>query len=220
MKTMNILNIIFMLLLIKLTVLSCGNVKYKVQIPSEYLLDNEPWHPHVNRPYLTNDIQITKSSTSPISQYMTSLIQIKNNNHFLKQNNKKLQCGCRFVKEQKEEEIINRQNELTYTQNTIMKKSQQDPQEKVINNIEQRIQQEPINNVIETLKNRLEENTRMINNIENLLQGNNNNQQVVHQYQNMNIPRFVQVMPPQVPMPVYNPYPMINNGYQLPVFIQ
>ena len=219
MKTMNILNIIFMLLLIKLTVLSCGNVKYKVQIPSEYLLDNEPWHPHVNRPYLTNDIQITKSSTSPISQYMTSLIQIKNNNHFLKQNNKKLQCGCRFVKEQKEEEIINRQNELTYTQNTI-NKSQQDPQEKVINNIEQRIQQEPINNVIETLKNRLEENTRMINNIENLLQGNNNNQQVVHQYQNMNIPRFVQVMPPQVPMPVYNPYPMINNGYQLPVFIQ
>lgn len=219
MKTMNILNIIFMLLLIKLTVLSCGNVKYKVQIPSEYLLDNEPWHPHVNRPYLTNDIQITKSSTSPISQYMTSLIQIKNNNHFLKQNNKKLQCGCRFVKEQKEEEIINRQNELTNTQNTI-NKSQQDPQEKVINNIEQRIQQEPINNVIETLKNRLEENTRMINNIENLLQGNNNNQQVVHQYQNMNIPRFVQVMPPQVPMPVYNPYPMINNGYQLPVFIQ
>ena len=208
-----------MLLLIKLTVLSCGNVKYKVQIPSEYLLDNEPWHPHVNRPYLTNDIQITKSSTSPISQYMTSLIQIKNNNHFLKQNNKKLQCGCRFVKEQKEEEIINRQNELTNTQNTI-NKSQQDPQEKVINNIEQRIQQEPINNVIETLKNRLEENTRMINNIENLLQGNNNNQQVVHQYQNMNIPRFVQVMPPQVPMPVYNPYPMINNGYQLPVFIQ
>ena len=219
MKTMNILNIIFMLLLIKLTVLSCGNVKYKVQIPSEYLLDNEPWHPHVNRPYLTNDIQITKSSTSPISQYMTSLIQIKNNNHFLKQNNKKLQCGCRFVKEQKEEEIINRQNELTNTQNTI-NKSQQDPQEKVINNIEQRIQQEPINNVIETLKNRLEENTRMINNIENLLQGNNNNQQVVHQYQNMNIPRFVQVMPPQVPTPVYNPYPMINNGYQLPVFIQ
>ena len=219
MKTMNILNIIFMLLLIKLTVLSCGNVKYKVQIPSEYLLDNEPWHPHVNRPYLTNDIQITKSSTSPISQYMTSLIQIKNNNHFLKQNNKKLQCGCRFVKEQKEEEIINRQNELTNTQNTI-NKSQQDPQEKVINNIEQRIQQEPINNVIETLKNRLEENTRMINNIENLLQGNNNNQQVVHQYQNMNIPRFVQVMPPEVPMPVYNPYPMINNGYQLPVFIQ
>ena len=219
MKTMNILNIIFMLLLIKLTVLSCGNVKYKVQIPSEYLLDNEPWHPHVNRPYLTNDIQITKSSTSPISQYMTSLIQIKNNSHFLKQNNKKLQCGCRFVKEQKEEEIINRQNELTHTQNTI-NKSQQDPQEKVINNIEQRIQQEPINNVIETLKNRLEENTRMINNIENLLQGNNNNQQVVHQYQNMNIPRFVQVMPPQVPMPVYNPYPMINNGYQLPVFIQ
>ena len=219
MKTMNILNIIFMLLLIKLTVLSCGNVKYKVQIPSEYLLDNEPWHPHVNRPYLTNDIQITKSSTSPISQYMTSLIQIKNNNHFLKQNNKKLQCGCRFVKEQKEEEIINRQNELTNTQNTI-NKSQQDPQEKVINNIEQRIQQEPINNVIETLKNRLEENTRMINNIENLLQGNNNNQQVVHQYQNMNIPRFVQVMPPQVPMPVYNPYPMINNGYQLPVLIQ
>ena len=216
---MNILNIIFMLLLIKLTVLSCGNVKYKVQIPSEYLLDNEPWHPHVNRPYLTNDIQITKSSTSPISQYMTSLIQIKNKNHFLKRNNKKLQCGCRFVKEQKEEEIINRQNELTNTQNTI-NKSQQDPQEKVINNIEQRIQQEPINNVIETLKNRLEENTRMINNIENLLQGNNNNQQVVHQYQNMNIPRFVQVMPPQVPMPVYNPYPMINNGYQLPVFIQ
>ena len=35
---------------------------------------------------------------------MTSLIQIKNNNHFLKQKKKKLQCGCRFVKEQKEEE--------------------------------------------------------------------------------------------------------------------
>lgn len=204
-----------MLLLIKLSLISCGNVKYKVQIPSEYLLDNEPWHPHINRPYLTNDIQITKSSTSPISQYMTSLIQIKNNNHFLKQNNKKLQCGCRFVKEQKDEEIINRQNEFTNTQNT--NKSQQ---EQVINNNEQRIQQEPINNVIETLKNRLEENTRMINNIESLLQGKNNNPQVVAQYQNMNVPRFVQVMPPQVPIPVYNPYPMMNNGYQLPVFIQ
>lgn len=212
---MNILNIFFMLLLIKLSLISCGNVKYKVQIPSEYLLDNEPWHPHINRPYLTNDIQITKSSTSPISQYMTSLIQIKNNNHFLKQNNKKLQCGCRFVKEQKDEEIINRQNEFTNTQNN--NKSQQ---EQVINNNEQRIQQEPINNVIETLKNRLEENTRMINNIESLLQGKNNNQQVVAQYQNMNVPRFVQVMPPQVPIPVYNPYPMMNNGYQLPVFIQ
>ena len=212
---MNILNIFFMLLLIKLSLISCGNVKYKVQIPSEYLLDNEPWHPHINRPYLTNDIQITKSSTSPISQYMTSLIQIKNNNHFLKQNNKKLQCGCRFVKEQKDEEIINRQNEFTNTQNT--NKSQQ---EQVINNNEQRIQQEPINNVIETLKNRLEENTRMINNIESLLQGKNNNPQVVAQYQNMNVPRFVQVMPPQVPIPVYNPYPMMNNGYQLPVFIQ
>ena len=212
---MNILNIFFMLLLIKLSLISCGNVKYKVQIPSEYLLDTEPWHPHINRPYLTNDIQITKSSTSPISQYMTSLIQIKNNNHFLKQNNKKLQCGCRFVKEQKDEEIINRQNEFTNTQNN--NKSQQ---EQVINNNEQRIQQEPINNVIETLKNRLEENTRMINNIESLLQGKNNNQQVVAQYQNMNVPRFVQVMPPQVPIPVYNPYPMMNNGYQLPVFIQ
>ena len=211
---MNILNIFFMLLLIKLSLISCGNVKYKVQIPSEYLLDNEPWHPHINRPYLTNDIQITKSSTSPISQYMTSLIQIKNNNHFLKQNNKKLQCGCRFVKEQKDEEIINRQNEFTNTQNN--NKSQQ---EQVINNNEH-IQQEPINNVIETLKNRLEENTRMINNIESLLQGKNNNQQVVAQYQNMNVPRFVQVMPPQVPIPVYNPYPMMNNGYQLPVFIQ
>lgn len=211
---MNILNIFFMLLLIKLSLISCGNVKYKVQIPSEYLLDTEPWHPHINRPYLTNDIQITKSSTSPISQYMTSLIQIKNNNHFLKQNNKKLQCGCRFVKEQKDEEIINRQNELTNTQNN--NKSQQ---EQVINN-EQRSQQEPINNVIETLKNRLEENTRMINNIESLLQGKNNNQQVVAQYQNMNVPRFVQVMPPQVPIPVYNPYPMMNNGYQLPVFVQ
>ena len=60
----------------------------------------------------------------------------------------------------------------------------------------------------------------MINNIESLLQGKNNNQQVVAQYQNMNVPRFVQVMPPQVPIPVYNPYSMMNNGYQLPVFIQ
>lgn len=210
MKTMNILNIIFMLILLKLSLISCGNVKYKVQIPSEYLLDNEPWHPHINRPYLNNDIKVTESSTSPISQYMTSLIQIKNNNHFLKQNNKKLQCGCRFVKEQKEEEIITKQNEY------IPQETQQ-----IINNNQQQVQQQPINNVIETLKSRLEENSRLINNIENLLQGNNNNQQrVVPQYQNMNIPRFVQVMPPQMQIPIYNPFPMMNNGYQLPVLIQ
>ena len=45
------------------------------------------WHPHISRPYLDNDVEVSESSPI-LNKYTTSLIQIKNPNHFL--NNAKL----------------------------------------------------------------------------------------------------------------------------------
>ena len=180
------------------------------------------WHPHISRPYLDNDVEVSESSPI-LNKYTTSLIQIKNPNHFLKQSEKKLQCGCRFVKtdnvEKTPQEPISAplKPELPPT-----------PEGGMINNLVTNIARdmnsvENNKEIIQSLKNKLEENNKLISSLEQLLQ--NQNQKVMAPYLGMNMPQFLQmpVQPVQQgyyinpSMPMIQSYSLMNNGIQLPM---
>lgn len=77
--------------------------------------------------------------------------------------------------------------------------------------------------IIQSLKNKLEENNKLISGLEQLLQ--NESQKVMGPYLGMNVPQFLQL--PMQPitqgyyinpsMSMTQPYPLINNGIQLPM---
>ena len=172
---------LMIILLFYVAGISCYKVKvsfinhlrqYSINIPTS-ALENSTWHPPVNRPYLKENSYVLNEK-KPINYYATSLIQIQRST-FLKQKNRKLQCGCRFVKDQSEPDFKPLYNYASQYQ----PQPQPQPQPQFIPQYYQP-QQTPnlvTQTAITSITTKIQENNNLIASLQNLVQAGslNNN---------------------------------------------
>lgn len=142
------------------------------------------WHPKVNRDYLDN-IQLMEQPSDILNlkeKYFTSLIQIQGprlRKKNINRNGKKMDCGCRFVKDI---DIANQPNSNLYQFEPM--KLNVLPTPPIQNTYQQQIPYQvpqQNNNILASMQSALTQTKNLLNNIENYINLNNQQQNLFQQ---------------------------------------